>query len=183
MKKTGFTLIELMIVVAIIAILAMIAVPMYQRYVERSHNSATQALLQQLMLAEIAIQTDANETSFALVNGQPTPEDDLTALKRLFDLGFRPDPRVGFAVLEAVDESGQPMGIIAFAAYISVGSPLFVYDNVARQGVRSVPAGYVFPPAYANELYVFNFDSAGTLALAGRLTITNNLVSAFSPAT
>jgi prepilin-type N-terminal cleavage/methylation domain-containing protein len=181
MKKTGFTLIELMIVVAIIAILAMIAVPMYQRYVERSRNSATQALLQQLMLAEVALQTDANETSFALVNGQPTPEDDLDALKRLFDLGFRPDPRVGFAVLEAVDKNGQPLGIVAYAAYTSIGSQLFVYDNIARQGVRPVPAGYVFPPTYANKLYVFHFDNAGVFTPTWELTIKDNLVSAVSP--
>ena len=179
MKKTGFTLIELMIVVAIIAILALIAVPMYSRYVERSRNAATQALLQQLMLAEIATQTDAQEASFALVNGQ-TP-DDLNALKRLFDFGFRPDPRVGFAVLEAVDENGQPLGIVAYAAYTSIGSQLFVYDNVARQGVRIVPVGYVFPPTYANKLYVFHFDNAGAFIPAWELTIKDNLVSAVSP--
>lgn len=51
MKKTqtmkGFTLIELMIVVAIIAILASIAYPSYQRYILRSHRVDARNKLQE----------------------------------------------------------------------------------------------------------------------------------------
>ena len=46
-KSTGFTLIEVMIVVAIIAILSAIALPQYNEYVRRGHRAEARAALLQ----------------------------------------------------------------------------------------------------------------------------------------
>jgi type IV pilus assembly protein PilA len=60
-REEGFTLIELMIVVAIIGILAAIAIPQFSAYRAKAFNSAAESDLRNLMTAEEAYVAD-NQT-------------------------------------------------------------------------------------------------------------------------
>ena len=51
--KKGFTLIEMMIVVAIIAVLAGVAIPQYNKYVKRSETTEGVGFMKQIIDAEI----------------------------------------------------------------------------------------------------------------------------------
>ncbi|MGL4208200.1 MAG: type IV pilin protein, partial [Candidatus Adiutrix sp.] len=176
-NKKGFTLIELMIVVAIIAILAMIAVPMYQNYMQRARNTAAQSLLKQLATAQVAYSVDNNTFVVGTIYS-PIEDGDVTAnspegIELLATSGFRPDPNVGFWIAPATG------GFRLYAAHTQTGSQVYVYDEVAGGGVRAVTAtlagelGLGTPPS---PLYTWKTESVDP-------TTGNPAFEAGSPAT
>jgi len=67
-SKAGFTLVELMIVVAIIGILTSIAIPNYQKYQARSRQSEAKLGLADIYTAETAFVVDSTSYSVCLAN-------------------------------------------------------------------------------------------------------------------
>ena len=61
--KKGFTLIELMIVIAIIGILAAVAIPMYSDYTKKSRTSEVATNLKEVVKMQILWREDANNHS------------------------------------------------------------------------------------------------------------------------
>jgi len=63
LRATGFTLIELMIVVAVVAILATVAFPSYARYMMRMHRTEAQSYL--MRVAQLEQQRFLDSRAFA----------------------------------------------------------------------------------------------------------------------
>lgn len=76
-SQKGYTLVELMVTIAIVAILAAIAIPQYRNYTQRAANGACLGEAQSYMTTAVADASD-NMTSLvyngdACVSGTPTP--------------------------------------------------------------------------------------------------------------
>jgi type IV pilus assembly protein PilE len=84
-KSAGFTLVELMIVVAVIGILSAIGYPSYVNYVKRAHRSAAAQLMLKIASREEQYMLDARAYTTVLYAASPTAsvglgatEDDFT---------------------------------------------------------------------------------------------------------
>jgi hypothetical protein len=137
---------------------------MYQRYIERSRNAASQSLLNQLATAEVATQTEGSGAYIDVIAGAFD-----APIQRLADSGFRPDRNVAWYVKGVAGANGRG-GFCAFAIHVASGSTLYVYDNVNASGVEAFDTGRTYSETFSDaDLDVYTINVA-----AGVYTVSDN---------
>lgn len=105
-KEGGFTLIELMIVVAIIGIISAIAYPSYQGYIERGIRADTMAEMQNIASTIESRKLAQGRYSNDLLTGLG---GDYPADKALYEVTFSPNPLSSQWEISAKPKSGSRM--------------------------------------------------------------------------
>lgn len=105
-KQRGFTLLELMIVVAVIGILASIALPNYQEYLKKARRSAAQSHMMDIAQRQQQYLIDARSYATTLSDlNVETPSDVSTYYT--IDIAASDGPPPSFTVT-ATPQSGTP---------------------------------------------------------------------------
>lgn len=123
LHQRGFTLIELMIVVAILSVLAAVAMVAYGKYVDRAHAAEATSLL-----ADIRIKQEAYRSTFRQYFSAPTwqPDDSPGGIGKVWP---STNP---WAQLGVTPDNGM-----FYSYYIEAGVPGDAPDFFTTQGINS----------------------------------------------
>ena len=133
MKKSGFTLVELIVVIAILAILAGIAVPVYSGYIQKAHQAADNELLAAVNTSFAAACAEAGLGSTDVTGAMLRVTDrcitgvTVTGVSSTANLAARPD--AGGIVYASLGASFGLLDAASAKAAIQTAFPVYFGDN------------------------------------------------------
>jgi prepilin-type N-terminal cleavage/methylation domain-containing protein len=139
-KKNGFTLVELMVVIAILGILAVTAVPFYQTWMQRAYGSQASLMMRSLMDGQIMYYLDHNEffpplgdTIIIPEQGTPSPPSAVEDVKAALKVAISQGQHFEYVIRNYGDECGVTI-TAPFALFKGQGSPGSLIAVVTKDG-------------------------------------------------
>ena len=126
-KKGGFTLVELIIVIAILAILSTGAIAGYSRYIQNANNTAVEAVLSDIYTAAVLANADKGAVTVTIEEDGSDLKITVTGVGEKFEDLFEDSLKVGTSAKET---SGT--------TYVGTFAKPSAWDNSKYDGVKVV---------------------------------------------
>lgn len=141
-RQDGFTLVELMVVVAIIGLLSAVAIPNFQKYQARSKTSEAKLQLSAIYTAEASFFADYNIYSHCLIYMGYDPREE--ANSRYYTTGFNTFSTIngtayGSASNAGINSTDCPAAYAASGAVFAAGKSLG--SNISAAGYLHTSSG------------------------------------------